>query len=146
MKRVIAINPSNENAYYFLGYTELEQKHPDQARQAFDQLLKLNPNSADAHFGLAAVSSFENNYAEALAEYQRTAQINPRYENVFYDTGLMQGKLGLYDDAIESFLKQRDNGDDPDNENALAETYENKGMTKEAADAQARASQFENQK
>ena len=35
VKRVIGSIRANENAYYFLGYTELEQKHPDQARQAF---------------------------------------------------------------------------------------------------------------
>jgi len=145
-RRVVELDPRDPNGWYFLGYAELEQKHPEQARQAFNQLLKVNPNSADAHFGLAAVASFENKYSEALAEYQKTALINPHYQNVDYDTGLMQGKLGRYDDAIQSFLKQRDNGDDPDNENALAEAYQNKGMAKEAADAQGRASQFENQK
>ena len=55
--------------------------------------------------------------------------------------GLMQGKLGLYDDAIKSFLKQRDNGDDPDNETALASVYDVKGMHREAAEARQRAKQ-----
>ena len=68
---------------------------------AFAQLLKLNPNSADAHAGMAAVFSFENKYSDALAEYQKTAQLNPTYENVDYDSGLMQGKLGLYDDGYQ---------------------------------------------
>ena len=59
--------------------------------------------------------------------------------------GLMQSKLGLYDDAIKSFLKQRDNGDDPDNESALASVYEAKGMRREAEEASQRAKQFQEQ-
>jgi membrane associated rhomboid family serine protease/Tfp pilus assembly protein PilF len=146
LKRVIALNPRNENAYYFLGYTELEQKRPDQARGAFVQLMKLNPNSADAHAGLAAVFSFENEYSEALGEYERTAQLDPEYQNVSYNMGLMQSKLGLYDHAIRSFLKQRENGDDPDNESALASVYAVKGMRKDAEEANQRARQFQSQK
>lgn len=145
LKRVVELSPRNEDAYYFLGYAELEQKRPEQARAAFAQLLKLNPNSDDAHFGLAAVFSFENKYSDALAEYQRTAQLNPEYQNVFYDMGLMQSKLGLYDDAIKSHLKQRDKGDDPDNESALASVYEMKGMHREAEEARQRAQRFQGQ-
>ena len=59
--------------------------------------------------------------------------------------GLMQTKLKLYDDAIASFLKQRDNGDDPDNEEALADSYQAKGMQREAEDARQRAKQFRDQ-
>ncbi|MBZ5547746.1 MAG: rhomboid family intramembrane serine protease [Acidobacteriia bacterium] len=145
LKRVIELNPRNEGAFYVLGFTELELKRPQQAREAFTQLLKLNPNSADAHSGLAAVFSFENKYSEALEEYKRTAQLDPEYQSVFYDMGLMQSKLKLYDDAIASFLKQRDNGDDPDNEEALADSYQAKGMQREAEDARQRAKQFRDQ-
>jgi rhomboid protease GluP len=145
LKRVIELNPRNESVLYFLGFTELEMKHPQQAREAFAQLLKLNPNSAGGHSGLAAVLSSENKYSEALEEYKRTAQLDPEYESVFYDMGLMQSKLKLYDDAIASFLKQRENGDDPDNEQALAHAYEAKGMQREAEDAKQRAAQFQNQ-
>ncbi len=145
LTRVVELNPRNENAYDFLGYTELELKRPDQARQAFAQLLKLNPNSADAHAGQAAVFSFEDKYSDALAEYQKAAHLEPEYQNVYYDMGLLQAKLGLYDDAIKSFLKQRDNGDDPDNESELASVYETKGMHREAAEAGERAQKFQEQ-
>jgi len=142
LKRVIELNPRDENALYYLGYTELEQKQPEQAHAAFQQLLKLNPSSADAHAGLAAVFSFGKQYSEALEEYAQTVQLDPQYQNVFYDMGQMQSKLALYDDAIASFLKQRENGDDPDNEDALARAYQAKGMHREADEAAQRAARF----
>lgn len=145
LRRVIELNPRDENAFYVLGFTELELKRPQQAREAFTQLLTLNPNSADAHSGLASVLSFENKYAEALAEYKRTAQLDPEYQSVFYDMGLMQRNLKLYDDAIASFLKQRENGDDRNNEEALADAYQAKGMQREAEHAKQRAAQFQGQ-
>lgn len=145
LKRVVELNPRNENALYFLGFTELELKRTEQAREAFTQLLQLNPSSADAHAGLAAILSLENKYSEALEEYKRTAQLDPEYQSVSYDMGLMQSRLKLYDDAIESFLKQQKSGDDPDNEEALAHAYAAKGMHREAAEASQRAKQFQDQ-
>jgi membrane associated rhomboid family serine protease/Tfp pilus assembly protein PilF len=145
LKRVIELNPRAENAFYVLGFTELEQQRPQQAREAFAQLLKLNPNSADGHAGLAAAFSFENKYSESIEEYKRTAELDPQYQGVFYDMGLMQSKLKLYDDAIASFLKERENGDNPDNEEALAHAYDAKGMQREAGDARQRAAQFREQ-
>jgi rhomboid protease GluP len=142
LRRTVALNPTSRNAYYSLGYTELELNHPEQARDAFQQLIKLDPNSAEGHSGLGAVFSSQNKPAEALQEYKRAAQLNPSYQDVYYNIGVMQGKLGMYDDAITSLLKQRDNGDDPDNEQALAEAYRRKGMSREAADASERAERF----
>jgi tetratricopeptide (TPR) repeat protein len=57
--------------------------------------------------------------------------------------GLSQAQLKQYDDAIASYLKEREqNGDDPDLENALADAYEAKGMTQQAQDAQTKAGQM----
>ena len=146
LKRLIELNPGNEDALYVLGFTELELKHSQQAREVFGKLLKLNPNSTDAHFGLAAAFASENKHADALAEYRQTAQLDPEYQNVFYNMGLMQIDLKQYDYAIASFLKQRERGDDPDNEAALARAYEAKGMRREAEDAKQRAAQFQGQR
>jgi membrane associated rhomboid family serine protease/tetratricopeptide (TPR) repeat protein len=143
LKRVIELKPKDEGAYFFLGMTYLEEKRPQPARETFAQLLRVNPNSANAHFGLGAVSSTEQRYPEALEEYKLTAKLDPDYDGVYQEMGLMQARLKLYDDAIASFLKQQKNGDNPENENALADAYEAKGMHREAAEAKQRAGQFQ---
>jgi rhomboid protease GluP len=145
LKRVIALDPKDERSYFSLGMAYLEDKRPQPARENFTQLLRLNPNSADAHFGLAEVSSMERKYPEALEEYKLTAKLDPDYDGVYQEMGLVQAKLKLYDDAIASFLKQQKNGDNPENENALAAAYGAKGMHSEAAIASLRAKQFQDQ-
>jgi membrane associated rhomboid family serine protease/Tfp pilus assembly protein PilF len=145
LQRVIATNPRNEDAYYFLGHVYLEEKQPEQARKIFAEMIKISPSNADGHAGLAEVASFENKYADAVEEYRHTAQLDPGYQSVYHDLGLMQSKLKLYDDAIASFLQQREKGDDPENELALAQAYEAKGMTREAVEAKQRAARFQGQ-
>jgi rhomboid protease GluP len=145
-KRVVELDPRDEDALYSLGYTELELKRPGEARAAFGQMLNLNPKSADAHFGLAAVFSFENKYSEALGEYQRTVQLDPEYEGVYYEMGLMQSKMGRNNDAVQSFLKQRDVGDDPENEEELAKVYQTEGLVREAEGARERAGALRGQR
>jgi rhomboid protease GluP len=145
LKRVLELNPKDERAQFFLGMTYLEEKRPELARQAFAQQLALNPKSADAHFGLGSVSEAEQKYPEAIEEYKLTAKLDPTYDAINQNTGLMQLRLKLYDDAIASFLEQKKAGDNPDNENALVSAYEAKGMTREAEQAQQIAKQFQDQ-
>jgi rhomboid protease GluP len=145
MRRVIALNPRNEAAYYSLGMIYLEQNLPSKAQDAFTQLLKINSNSADAHFGLAGVSEAEQKYPEALEELKLTAKLDPSYDAINQETGRVQLKLKLYDDAIASLLKQKADSDSPETENALASAYEAKGMHREAAEASRRAKQFQDQ-
>jgi membrane associated rhomboid family serine protease/Tfp pilus assembly protein PilF len=146
MTKAIALRPRDEGARYGLGLIYLEQKQPAKAQDAFTELLKLNPNSADGHAGLASALSDQRRDTEALAEYQRAAAINSNYQGVNYNIGLEQARLQLYDEAIASLLKQREAGDDHDNESLLADVYTTKGMLKEAADARQRAAQLSEQK
>jgi membrane associated rhomboid family serine protease/Tfp pilus assembly protein PilF len=144
LKRVLAASPEDEDSLSFLGYLYLEEKRPELAREIFSKLVGTNPESADGHAGLASVASLENRYADAVEEYKLTAKLDPRYQNVYYDMGLMLLKLKQQDNAIASFLQQRENGDHPDNEEALARAYEAKGMRHEAEAAREKAAQFQN--
>jgi membrane associated rhomboid family serine protease/Flp pilus assembly protein TadD len=146
LKQLLAASPTDQRALYFLGYVYLEEKQPGPARATFQKLVQIDSNSADGHFGLGAAFSFEGQYADALEQYMLVAKLDPQYQHVYYNIGMMQLKLGHHDDAIRWFLKQQENGDDPDNENALALAYEAKGMKLQAADARQKAAQFQGQK
>jgi len=145
MQRVIALNPRNEDAYYRLGLIYLELKQPAKAQDTFARLLKLDPNSADGHAGLADAFADQHRNLEALNEYKRAAALDSGIQGVNYNMGVMQARLKLYDDAIASLLKQRQDADNVDNENLLADVFGAKGMQKEAADAKERAKQLREQ-
>lgn len=143
MKRVIALNPRNEDAYYRLGLIYLAQKNLSQARDTFSQLLKVEPNSADGHNGLAETFADQHQDSEALQEYKQVAALDSSYQSVYYNMGVIQARLNLYNDAIGSLLKQRMVADDAENEKLLADVYNAEGMKSEAADAQHRATDLE---
>ena len=145
LKRMIALDPTDEKGPFYLGMAYLEQKRTQPARDSFTQLLKLNPNSADAYFGLATASSDDQKYSEALEEYKLTAKFDPGYDGVYREMGRTQARLKLYDDAIASLLKQRQVGDDPETESLLAAVYEAKGMKSEAGKARELAKEFQKQ-
>jgi tetratricopeptide (TPR) repeat protein len=142
MDRVIALNPQSEDAYYRLGLIYLEQKLPSKAQDSFAQLLRIDPSSADGHAGLAAALLDQHRDPEALEEYKRVAALDSGYQSVYYNIGVTEARLKLYDDAIASLLKQRQAADDAESENLLAEVYEAKGMKSEAEGARQKAKQF----
>ena len=99
--------------------------------------MSVEPQSSDAHYGLGKVFALEDKLPEAIAEYQTIAKLDPGYEGVYYDMGLLQARLRLYDDAIASFTKDKDSsGDSFDTEVALSKVYAAKGMQREADEAQ----------
>jgi rhomboid protease GluP len=142
LQRVIALSPRNEDTYYQLGMIYLEEKQPAKAADTFNQLLKINPDSAPGHGGLADALANQRQNREALEEYKRAAAIDAGYPGVYFNMGVMEARLKLYDDAIASLVKQRQTADDTDNENLLAALYEAKGMTSDAATARQKATQL----
>ena len=146
MKRALALEPKNEDVYYRLGLVYLEQKQPAKAEDVFNQLLRIDPNSADGHAGLASAYSDEHRYEEALAEYQRVVEIDSLHHDVYYNIGVVEAHLNNADEAISALLKQRATWDNPDNERLLAAVYRAKGMTKEADAARAKAEELSGKK
>ena len=143
MQRVVVLSPRSEAAYYQLGMIYLMQEMPAKAQDIFAQLLKIDPNSADGHNGLADALADQHRNQEALEEYKRVVTLDSNYQGVNYNLGVMQARLKMYDDAIASLLKQRQIADDPDNENLLAGVYEAKRMKSSADDARQKAKQLQ---
>jgi len=145
LKRVLELQPQNSDARMDLGASYLIHDRINEAKEEFAKILAQDANNADAHVGMGMAFANEKNHAAALKEYQAALQIEPGLKGVHYRLGISQLKLEQYDDAIASFLKEREmNGDGPHLESALADAYQAKGMKQEAQEARTKATQLEN--
>ena len=143
LKRVLELQPLDEGASYELGVAYLNEERIADAKHVFAQMLVRKPNDADAHFGMGMALAGEENYQAAIGEYSAVAQLDPKSGGVYYEMGNSYAKLKKYDDAIAAFLRERQqNGDDQYIEAGLANSYQAKGMTPEAQEAQRKAEQL----
>lgn len=68
-----------------LGQTFLGIGKIDEARQAFDKALKLNPQNADAELGMARCFAVQDNLEEALAHYRKVVELDPPREIAYVE-------------------------------------------------------------
>jgi tetratricopeptide (TPR) repeat protein len=146
MKRAIALDPHDEAAQYNLGLIYMEEKQPEKAEDVFTQLLKIHPNSANGHAGMARVLTYNGHYAEALGEYKRVAEIDSLYPDINYRIGVLEARLNRPDEAIAALLKQRQTWDDVGTENVLADLYDATGRKEDAQAARAKAAELSGKK
>jgi membrane associated rhomboid family serine protease/Flp pilus assembly protein TadD len=146
LKRVLELQPNNIKARRDLGAAYLSQSQPKEAHAEFANWLTQEPNNAEAHVWLGMALSAEQNPDAAIEQYEMALRLDPQVEGVYYKIGIAQAQLKKYDDAIASYLKEREQtGDDPDLEDALADAYQAKGMQPQAQDARNKAGQLKGQ-
>ena len=144
LKRVLELQPENSTARMDLGILYLNGAQPKEAQDEFKKLLTHEPNNARGHVGLAMALANQQNHQAAVEEYKTALMLDPQSNGgVYYRMGISQAQLKQYDDAISSYLKEREkNGDDARLEAALADAYQAKGMQQEAKEARDKATQL----
>jgi rhomboid protease GluP len=143
LKRVLDLQPQNTKARMDLGAVYLHQQQSKEAQEEFGKLLAQDPNNVGGHVGLGAALADQQNHSAAIDEFKTALRLDPRADGVYYRLGASQAQLKQYDDAIASYLKELESsGDDPDLENALADSYQAKGMMQQAQEARNKAAQL----
>jgi membrane associated rhomboid family serine protease/Flp pilus assembly protein TadD len=143
LQRVLELQPQDTQARIELGAAYLRHDQTKEAQEEFAKVAAQEPNNVDAHAGLGMAFADQGRHAAAIGEYETVLRLEPRARGIEYRTGISQTRLKRYDDAIASFLKERETtGDDPDLESSLADAYQAKGMAQQAQDARSKASQL----
>ncbi len=68
-----------------LGQTFLSIGKSDEALEAFEKALKMNPNNIDAELGMARCYAVQDNLEEALAHYRRVIELDPAKETAYVE-------------------------------------------------------------
>ena len=78
---------------------------PLQARNHFQGMLKENSNDPNAHYGLAMLAQKEQNYDQAIQEYQVALKADPANANYLADLGSVQFAKNDMDAAMSSLSR-----------------------------------------
>ncbi len=142
-KKVIELEPKNAGGRFYLGMTYLSLNRPEEAKATFNGMIQQGLNTGDAHYGMAMALAMQDKHQNAIHEFQAAIKDGAEMSGIYFEMGNSYAKLKMYDDAISAYLKEKErNGDNPDLENAVAEVYQAKGMTKESHDARNQAAQL----
>jgi tetratricopeptide (TPR) repeat protein len=142
-KKVIELQPKSARARFDLGMTYLSLNRPEEAKAVFNGMIQQGLNTAEAHYGIAMALAMQNKQQDAIQEFQAAIKDGSDMSGLYSEMGNSYAKLKMFDDAISAYLKEKEkSGDNPDLENALADAYQAKGMTKEAQEARNEATQL----
>ena len=100
-KHALELNPSSVDAQIFLAEEAADANKHDEARQALDKALVVNPASLDAIALRAALAYVEDKPQDFEAEAARALAIAPRYGEVFRVAGNLAARNYRFDEAVE---------------------------------------------
>nr|WP_321398778.1 tetratricopeptide repeat protein [uncultured Desulfobacter sp.] len=86
-----------------LGAAVQAQGRIEEAIQAFDRMLLLNPDFSEGYYNRGVAFSETGQRQAAVEDYSRAVGLNPDFYNAHLNLGLTLDRLGRCDEAIHSF-------------------------------------------
>ena len=101
--RVIALDESNYEAWYFRGLTKFYQQDITGAEKDLDQAIIYNPAVAHIYLIRGVVRDMLGDLYGALEDYNAGLAIDPNNSNLYYSRGTTRLRLNNYSLSIEDF-------------------------------------------
>ena len=79
--QAIAENPAYVNAYAWLGYTEIDQKRMDAARENFEKVIHDAPHALDGYWGMSVLAEQAEQWDDAIGWCDRATQCHAEWES-----------------------------------------------------------------
>jgi Flp pilus assembly protein TadD len=106
-KQVEAHNAASEavklgrgaTAHVLLGLLEYQNKNFDEAEDAFEKALEVDPKSVEAMFNLAVLHQRRNDYHRTREGYLKTLRIDPTHSDALYNLAIVTRSIGATGEA-----------------------------------------------
>src|SRR5208282_248957 len=99
------INRLNANKWFETGRQAGIANRWNEAIDAFNKALELNPKYAAAYYNRGAAYYYLGSYNQAIADYNKAIELNMKDAMVYYNRGSAYYSLGKYDLAIADYDK-----------------------------------------
>jgi tetratricopeptide (TPR) repeat protein len=103
LNRVIAIAPTDYQAYHNLGYVHSYLENYDQAINNYSQAIQLNPEYASTYNNRGYIYFKLGEYQKAIDDLNRSIELNPEFDLAYNNRGNAYVNLSEYELAIEDF-------------------------------------------
>jgi tetratricopeptide (TPR) repeat protein len=116
--------------------TLARQSRPKDAAEVFREVVKLRPDSSEAHLSLGVVLADASLPEQALPEFERALELAPKFPPALFYRGRALYDLRRYDEARAALVEAgQAAGRNPDVLRFLGMTLSRLGRNEEAADA-----------
>jgi tetratricopeptide (TPR) repeat protein len=100
LKRALELNPKYPTAHQWYASYLVQMGKFDLAKKEIEQAQQLDPLSPIISSNAGLYSYFEHRYDDAIAQYQKTLEIDPSFWVAHHYLGLAYAKKGMNEEAI----------------------------------------------
>ncbi len=101
--RLVSFSPMNPKAWNAYAKALEVAKQPDQAYQAYQKALDLNPNYVENILPMADIRVQQGRFAEAVDLCRQALAITPNYAAMLWPLAVSQFELKQYDESAKAF-------------------------------------------
>ncbi|MDN3514110.1 MAG: tetratricopeptide repeat protein [Candidatus Brocadia sp.] len=107
LQPIFAAGEDEANKYYLDAYNLYKLGKLDESLEMLKKVVAINPDHAEAHFGLGSVYFRQNMFDDAVKEFTKVTRIKPEYVEAYQRLWLAYKKLGMNDKAEEELQKYK---------------------------------------
>ncbi len=95
------------NKYYLDAYNLYRVGKTEQSLELLKKVIEIDPNHAEAYFGMGSIYFRQNMLNEAVREFNNVIRIKPEYAQAYERLWLAYRKLGMNNEAEEALQNYR---------------------------------------